>query len=63
VIVAISVETDGKTFDAADDDSHWSTSAIGLRAEIASGDPGGSSPRPSEDRLEGRFASTKSDRL
>lgn len=38
VIVAISVESDGKTFDAADDGSDWLPSLIGLRADIANGD-------------------------
>lgn len=38
VIVAISVESDGETFDAADDGSDWLSSLIGLRADIANGD-------------------------
>lgn len=40
VIVAISVESDGETFDAADDGSDWLSSLIGLRADIANGDQG-----------------------
>ena len=38
VIVAISVESDGETFDAADDGSGWLSSLIGLRTDIANGD-------------------------
>ena len=38
VIVAISVESDGETFDAADDGSVWLSSLLGLRADIANGD-------------------------
>jgi hypothetical protein len=38
VIVAISVESDGETFDGADDGSDWLSSLIGLRADIANGD-------------------------
>ena len=38
VIVAISVESDGETFDAADDGSAWLSSLIGLRADITQGD-------------------------
>jgi hypothetical protein len=37
-IVAISVESDGETFDAADDGSAWLSSLIGVRADIANGD-------------------------
>jgi hypothetical protein len=36
--VAISVEGDGESFDAADDGSSWLSSLIALRADIASGD-------------------------
>jgi hypothetical protein len=38
VIVAISVESDGESFDPADDGSRWLSSLIGLRAELPSGD-------------------------
>ena len=38
VIVAISVESDGESFDTADDGSSWLSSLIGLRADLASGD-------------------------
>jgi len=38
VIVAISVESDGDSFDTADDGSGWLSSLIGLRADLASGD-------------------------
>jgi len=38
VIVAISVESDGESFDPADDGSRWLSSLIGLRADLASGD-------------------------
>lgn len=38
VIVVISVESDGETFDPADDGSAWLSSLIGLRADIANGD-------------------------
>jgi hypothetical protein len=38
VIVAISLESDGESFDAADDGSSWLSSLIALRADIASGD-------------------------
>lgn len=38
VIVAISVESDGETFDAADDGSDWLSALIGLRTDIANGD-------------------------
>ncbi|MDP9224705.1 MAG: hypothetical protein M3P18_12795 [Actinomycetota bacterium] len=38
VIVAISVESDGESFDTADDGTGWLSSLIALRADIASGD-------------------------
>ena len=38
VIVAISVESDGESFDTSDDGSSWLSSLSGLRADIASGD-------------------------
>jgi len=38
VIVAISVESDGESFDSADDGTGWLSSWIALRADIASGD-------------------------
>jgi hypothetical protein len=38
VIVAISVESDGESFDTADDASGWLSSLAGLRADIAGGD-------------------------
>lgn len=38
VVVAISVESDGDSFDAADDGSSWLSSLAGLRADIATGD-------------------------
>ena len=38
VIVAISLESDGESFDAADDGSSWLSSLIALRVDIASGD-------------------------
>jgi hypothetical protein len=38
VIVAISLESDGESFDTADDGSSWLSSLIALRADIASGD-------------------------
>lgn len=38
VFVAMSVETDGEHFDAADDGSSWLSSLMGLRADIAGGD-------------------------
>jgi len=38
VIVAISVESDGDSFDTADDGCGWLSSLIGLRADLASGD-------------------------
>jgi hypothetical protein len=38
VIVAISVESDGDSFDTADDGSSWLSSLIGLRADLAGGD-------------------------
>jgi hypothetical protein len=38
VIVAISVESDGESFDTADDATGWLSSLIALRADIASGD-------------------------
>ena len=38
VIVAISVEGDGESFDASDDGSCWLSSVAGLRADIATGD-------------------------
>jgi hypothetical protein len=38
VIVALSVESDGESFDPADDGSGWLSSVIGLRADLASGD-------------------------
>ncbi len=38
VIVTISLESDGESFDTADDGSSWLSSLIALRADIASGD-------------------------
>jgi hypothetical protein len=38
VIVALSVESDGESFDTADDGSSWLSALISLRAELASGD-------------------------
>ena len=38
VIVAISVESDGESFDTSDDGSSWLSSLSGLRADLASGD-------------------------
>src|SRR5688572_3270354 len=38
VVVAISVESDGESFDTADDGSGWLSSLLGLRADIAGGD-------------------------
>jgi len=38
VVVAMSVETDGESFDSTDDGSSWLSSLMGLRADIASGD-------------------------
>jgi hypothetical protein len=38
VIIAISVESDGESFDTADDGSSWLSSLSGLRADLASGD-------------------------
>ena len=38
VTVAISVESDGESFDTADDGSSWLSSLMGLRADIAGGD-------------------------
>lgn len=38
VVIAISVESDGESFDAADDGSSWLSSLAGLRADIATGD-------------------------
>lgn len=38
VVVAISIESDGESFDTADDGSNWLSSLIGLRADLASGD-------------------------
>jgi len=38
VVVAISVESDGESFDTADDATGWLASLMTLRAEIASGD-------------------------
>lgn len=38
VIVAVSVESDGESFDTADDGSSWLSSLIRLRADLASGD-------------------------
>jgi hypothetical protein len=38
VVVAISVESDGDSFDTADDASGWLSSLIRLRADLASGD-------------------------
>lgn len=38
VIVAISVERDGESFDTSDDGSSWLSALISLRAELASGD-------------------------
>lgn len=38
VVLAMSVETDGEHFDAADDGTSWLSSLMGLRADIASGD-------------------------
>jgi len=38
VIVAISLESDGESFDTADDGSSWLSSLIALRADIANGD-------------------------
>jgi hypothetical protein len=38
VIIAISVESDGESFDAAEDGSSWLSSLSGLRADLASGD-------------------------
>ncbi|MEO8076300.1 MAG: hypothetical protein ABI818_08240 [Acidobacteriota bacterium] len=38
VVIAISVESDGESFDTADDGSGWLSSLIGLRADLASGD-------------------------
>lgn len=38
VVVAIPVESDGESFDPADDGSGWLSSLIGLRADLASGD-------------------------
>lgn len=38
VIVAISLESDGESFDTADDGGSWLSSLIALRADIASGD-------------------------
>jgi hypothetical protein len=38
VVVAISLESDGESFDTADDGSSWLSSLIALRADIASGD-------------------------
>jgi hypothetical protein len=38
VIIALSVESDGESFDTADDGSSWLSSLSGLRADLASGD-------------------------
>lgn len=38
VVVAVSVEGDGESFDTTDDGSTWLSSLIGLRADIAGGD-------------------------
>ena len=38
VVVAISVESDGESFDTSDDGSSWLSSLSGLRADLASGD-------------------------
>lgn len=38
VVVAMSVEGDGDSFDAADDGSSWLSSLMGLRSDIAGGD-------------------------
>ncbi|MBM3817639.1 MAG: hypothetical protein FJW14_01285 [Acidimicrobiia bacterium] len=38
VVVAISVESDGESFDTADDATGWLASLMALRADIASGD-------------------------
>jgi hypothetical protein len=38
VVVSISVESDGDSFDAADDGSSWLSSLMGLRSDIAGGD-------------------------
>ncbi len=38
VIMALSVESDGESFDTADDGSSWLSSLSGLRADLASGD-------------------------
>src|SRR5262245_13317644 len=38
VVVTISLEGDGESFDTADDASGWLSSLIGLRADIADGD-------------------------
>jgi hypothetical protein len=38
VVVSISVESDGESFDPADDGSGWLSALIGLRADLASGD-------------------------
>lgn len=38
IVVAISIESDGESFDTADDGSGWLSSLLALRADIASGD-------------------------
>jgi hypothetical protein len=38
VIVAVSVESDGESFDTSDDGSSWLSSLTGLRADLATGD-------------------------
>ena len=38
IIVAISIESDGESFDAADDGSSWLSSLLPLRADISRGD-------------------------
>ena len=38
IVVAISVESDGDSFDTSDDGSRWLSSLAGLRADIAGGD-------------------------
>ncbi len=38
VVIAISVESDGESFDTADDGSGWLSSLAGLRADIGGGD-------------------------
>lgn len=38
IVVAISIESDGESFDTADDGSSWLSSLLALRADIAGGD-------------------------